>query len=180
MHGHHRLESYLMIMSMLMVINMLMLNRPIWKMEAVIRKRMKFQILSMMFATWLEGLLCLAVVTPIVVVREKKENVLRFKLGKKKNSGIGLQLLLWWDQMVDSMSNNSNLTSISKDRKGCSILEVMTELHSIEEVNIDDDFHGFATEFLGLRRNRKLWSTISNFENKMKWLQRMYTRHKTP
>jgi hypothetical protein len=82
--------------------------------------------------------------------------------------------------MVDNMSNNSDSTSISRDRKWCSISEVMTELHSIEGVHISDDFHGFATEFLGLRRNREMWSTMGNLENKMKWLQRMYTRHKTP
>ena len=99
---------------------------------------------------------------------------------KKRSSGIGLQLLSRWDQMVDSMSNNSDSTSISRDRKGCSIPEVMTELYSIEGVRIGDDFHGFATEFLGLRRNREMWSTMGNLENKMKWLQRMYTRHKTP
>jgi len=49
--------------------------------------------------------------------------------------------------MVDNLSNNSDSTSINKDRKRCSIHEVMTELHSIEGVNIGDDFHGFATEF---------------------------------
>jgi hypothetical protein len=82
--------------------------------------------------------------------------------------------------MVDNLSNNSDSTSINKDRKRCSIPEVVTELHSIEGVNIGDDFHGFATKFLGLRRNREMWSTMGNLENKMKWLQRMYTRHKAP
>jgi hypothetical protein len=53
------------------------------------------------------------------------------------------------------MSNNSDSTFVCKDRKRCSIPEVMSELHSIEGVNIGDDFHGFATEFLGLRRNRE-------------------------
>jgi hypothetical protein len=38
----------------------------------------------MMFATWLEGLICPAVATHATVKKEKKENVLRFKLGKKK------------------------------------------------------------------------------------------------
>ncbi|KAL9390483.1 hypothetical protein Peur_019088 [Populus x canadensis] len=80
--------------------------------------------------------------------------------------------------MVDSMSNNSDSTSISKDQEGC-IPEVMTELHSIG-VHIGDDFHGFTTKFLGLRTNRKIWSTMANLENKMKWLQRMYTRRKAP
>jgi len=82
--------------------------------------------------------------------------------------------------MVDNMSNNSDLTSISRDRKGCSILEVMTKLHSIEGVHIGDDFHGFANELLGFRRNREMWSTMDSLENKMKWLQRMYTRRKAP
>ena len=82
--------------------------------------------------------------------------------------------------MVDSMSNSSDSTSISKDREGCSIREVMIELHSIEGVHIGDDFHRFAIEFLGLRRNREMWQTMGNIENKMKWLQRMYTRRKGP
>jgi hypothetical protein len=37
-----------------------------------------------MFATWLEGLICLPEATTAVVGRGKKENILRFKLGKKK------------------------------------------------------------------------------------------------
>ncbi|KAL9400986.1 hypothetical protein Peur_004835 [Populus x canadensis] len=73
-----------------------------------------------------------------------------------------------------------DLVALEKDRKGCSILKVMSEFHSIEGVNIGDDFHGFATEFLGLRRIREMRSTIGNLENKMKWLQRMYTRYKAP
>jgi len=56
----------------------------------------------------------------------------------------------------------------------------MSELNSIEGVNIRDDFHDFATKFLSLRRNRDIRSTMGNLENKIKWLQRMYTRHKAP
>ncbi|XP_052311387.1 uncharacterized protein LOC127905672 [Populus trichocarpa] len=64
-----------------------------------------------------------------------------------------------------NMSSSSNTRSSGKRkereyRKRCSIPEVMSELHSIEGVNIGDDFHGFATEFLGLRRNREIWSTM--------------------
>jgi hypothetical protein len=99
---------------------------------------------------------------------------------KQKYFGIWLQLLSCWDKLVDNMSNNSDLTSISKDRKMYSIPEIMSELHSIEGVNIGDDFHGFATECLGLRRNGEMWSTMKNLENKMKWLHRIYMRSKTP
>ena len=54
--------------------------------------------------------------------------------------------------------------------KGCSIPEVMTELHSIAGVHIGDDFHAYATEFLGIRRNREMWFSMGSLENKMKWL----------
>ena len=47
----------------------------------------------MIFVTWLVGLICLAIATQAVMAREKKEKVLRFKLGKKRNFGIRLQLL---------------------------------------------------------------------------------------
>ncbi|KAL9406736.1 hypothetical protein Peur_003708 [Populus x canadensis] len=82
--------------------------------------------------------------------------------------------------MIDTMSNNSDSTSICRDKKGYSIHKVMTELHSIEGVHIGDDFHAYATEFLGMRRNREMWSTMSSLENKMKWLQKMFTRRKAP
>ena len=91
-----------------------------------------------------------------------------------------MQLLSWFDNMVDSMSNNSDSTSICRDRKGCSIPEVMTELHSIEGVHIGDDFHAYATKFLGIRRNREMWFSMGTLENKMKWLQKMFTRRKAP
>jgi len=38
----------------------------------------------MMFATWLEGLICPATTIHTAVAREKKEKALRFKLRKKK------------------------------------------------------------------------------------------------
>jgi hypothetical protein len=110
--------------------------------------------------------------------KERKHFVVQ--TSKRRNSGIGLQLLSCWDQLVDNMSNNSDSTSISKDRKMCIIPEVISKLHSIERVNIGDDFHGFATECLGLRRNKEMWSTMENLKNKMKWLRRIYTRSKTP
>ncbi|KAG6764598.1 hypothetical protein POTOM_032074 [Populus tomentosa] len=52
---------------------------------------------------------------------------------KKKTAGIGVQLL-------------------------SSIHEVMTELHSIPGVLIENEFQDFATEYLSLRRKREMWS----------------------
>ena len=97
---------------------------------------------------------------------------------RKKMSEIGVQLLLRLDQLLESMLTRSNFTSLHMDRQGCSIPEVMAELHSIPEVSIEDDFHDFATEYLSLRRKREMWSSMGGLEEKLKWLKRMYARSK--
>ncbi|XP_034907176.1 uncharacterized protein [Populus alba] len=112
--------------------------------------------------------------------RKERERVDVQSGKKKRSSGIGMQLLSRFNNMVDSMSINSDSTSIFKDRKGCSIPEVMIELHSIEGVHIGDDFHAWATEFLGIRRNREMWFSMGSLQNKMIWLQKMFTRRKAP
>ncbi|KAL9405846.1 hypothetical protein Peur_002818 [Populus x canadensis] len=73
---------------------------------------------------------------------------------------------------------NSDSTSINLDREGCSIREVMAELHSIPGVSIEDEFHDFATEYLSLRRKREMWASMGDKEQKLRWLQRMYARTK--
>ncbi|KAL9394245.1 hypothetical protein Peur_013530 [Populus x canadensis] len=74
------------------------------------------------------------------------------------------------------MSTESDSTSVNMDREGCSIPEVMVELHSIPGVSVDDDFHDFATEYLSLRRKREMWSSMGDMQQKLRWLQRMYER----
>ncbi|KAL9353427.1 hypothetical protein Peur_056107 [Populus x canadensis] len=95
---------------------------------------------------------------------------------KKKIFGIGVQLLSMLDQLLEIMSTRSDFTSLHMDRQGCSIPEVMAELHSIPGVSIDDDFYDFATEYLSLRRKREMWSSMGGLEEKLKWLKRMYAR----
>ena len=65
---------------------------------------------------------------------DKRKEKERYKVQarEKKNYRIGLQLLSYWDQLVDNMSNNSDLTSICKDRKGYSILKIISEFHTIK------------------------------------------------
>jgi hypothetical protein len=97
---------------------------------------------------------------------------------ERDSSGIGVQLLSMLDQLLESMSTRSDFTSLYMDRQGCSIPEVMAELHSIPGVSIDYDFHDFATEYLSLRRKREMWSSMGGLEEKLKWLKRMYARSK--
>ena len=73
--------------------------------------------------------------------KRKERECLDIQAGKKKrSSGIGMQVLSWFEQMVDIMSSNSDSISICRDKKWCSIHEVMIELHSIEGVHIGDIF----------------------------------------
>jgi hypothetical protein len=51
------------------------------------------------------------------------------------------------DRLVESVSMAKRSTPTSRDKKGCSIEEVMEELHSIDGVNFDDALHIFATYF---------------------------------
>ncbi|XP_061962417.1 L10-interacting MYB domain-containing protein-like [Populus nigra] len=88
-----------------------------------------------------------------------------------------------------NMSSSSNTRS-SEKRKARERLDIQAgkkkevlELgcnYCHEGVHIGNDFHVYATEFLGMRRNREMWSTMGSLENKMKWLQKMFTRRKAP
>ena len=60
------------------------------------------------------------------------------------------------------MSTKSNSTSLNMNRKGCSIREVMDELHSILGVSIKDQFHNFATKYLSLRRKGDMWTNMGD------------------
>jgi hypothetical protein len=97
---------------------------------------------------------------------------------KKKTSGIGLQLLFMWDQLIESMLTRSDYTSLHMDKKWCSISVVMIEIHSIPGVLIEDDFHDFATKYLSLRRKREMWSSMRDLKNNLKWINRMYALSK--
>jgi hypothetical protein len=93
---------------------------------------------------------------------------------KKKTYGIGVQLLSRCNQLLESMSTKSDSTSVYMDCEGCSIREVMAELHLIPGVSIEDEFHDFATEYLSLRRKREMWASMGDKQQKLRWLQRMY------
>jgi len=108
--------------------------------------------------------------------KRKEQDHYDVRSRKKKTSGI--QLLSRCNQLLESISTKSDSTSVNLDREGCSIREVMAELHSIPGVSIEDEFHDFATEYLSLRRKREMWASMGDKEQKLRWLQRMYARTK--
>lgn len=110
--------------------------------------------------------------------KRKEGDPYEVQVRKKKMYEIGVQLLSMLDQLLESMLTRSNFTSVHMDRQGCSIPEVMAELHSIPKISFEDDFHDFATEYLSSRRKREMWSSMGGLEEKLKWLKRMYARSK--
>lgn len=83
MRGHHLPKSCVMMMLVMMAITMPMLMSLIWKKKAVILRRMAFQILRMIFVTWLVGLKCPAKGTHVSVARENKKEYFKVQDRKK-------------------------------------------------------------------------------------------------
>jgi hypothetical protein len=96
------------------------------------------------------------------------------KIRKKRGVGRGSQLFSRLDKLVDSVYTKSECTSNGLDKKGCSIEEVMTEFHSIEEVVFGSELYCFATEFFMVRSRREMWAAIGDMDRKVQWLKLMF------
>ncbi|XP_061958705.1 uncharacterized protein LOC133679969 [Populus nigra] len=94
--------------------------------------------------------------------KRKEQDHYNMRGRKKKKSRI--QLLSRCNQLLESISIKSDSTSVNLDREGCSIREVMDELHSIPGVSIEDEFHDFAIEYLSLRRKREMRASMGDKE----------------
>ena len=90
----------------------------------------------------------------------------------KKPHGVGAQMLSRWDKLVDDVLTKND----RRDKIGCSISEVMTEIHSIPDIIFGDDLYYFATEYLSRRNKREIWAAIGDLDRKYQWLQNMYQR----
>jgi hypothetical protein len=65
---------------------------------------------------------------------KRKPNYSGKSFKTRKGFGMGAQLFLHLDKLIDSVSTRSDCTSGFVDRKRCSIEEVIAEFHSIDEV----------------------------------------------
>jgi hypothetical protein len=81
-------------------------------------------------------------------------------------------MLSRWDKLVDDVSTKND----RRDKIGCSISEVMAEIHSIPGIIFGDDLYYFATEYLSRRNKREMWAAIGDLDRKYQWLQNMYQR----
>ena len=70
----------------------------------------------------------------------------------KKPYGFRAQLLSRWDQLPDRVSIRND----SRDKIGCSISEVIAEVHSIPEITFSDDLYCFTIEYLSIKNKREI------------------------
>ena len=91
---------------------------------------------------------------------------------------MGAVLVARMDKLVETVSMPRGITTPCRDKKGCSIEEVMQELHSINEVAFGSALHTFATKFFCARSKREMWAAMGCIDRKMSWLKIMFDQHR--
>jgi len=86
---------------------------------------------------------------------------------KKRETGMGAQLFACLDQLIESVSITKESTTPCRDKKDCSIEEVMEELHSIDGVNFGSALHTFTTEFFCSKSKREMWAIMGAIDRKI-------------
>ena len=97
---------------------------------------------------------------------------------KKRGTGMGAVLVARMDKLVETVSMPRGITAPCRDKKGCSIEEVMEELHSIDGVAFGSALHTFATKFFCARSKREMWAAMGCIDRKMSWLKIMFDQHR--
>jgi hypothetical protein len=68
----------------------------------------------------------------------------------------------------------------SRDKKECSIEEVIEELHSIDGVNFGSALHIFAIEFFSAKSKREMWAAMGSIDRKISWLKIIFEKGRKP
>jgi hypothetical protein len=92
---------------------------------------------------------------------------------------VGAVLVARLDKLVETVSMLRGITTPCRDKKkGCSIEEVMEELHSIDGVASSSALYTFATKFFYARSKREMWTAMGCIDRKMSWLKIMFDQHR--
>uniref|UniRef100_A0A2K2CAR3 Myb/SANT-like domain-containing protein n=1 Tax=Populus trichocarpa TaxID=3694 RepID=A0A2K2CAR3_POPTR len=97
---------------------------------------------------------------------------------KKRGTGMGAVLVARMDKLVETVSMPRGITAPCRDKKGCSIEEVMEELHYIDGVAFGSALHTFATKFFCARSKREMWAAMGCIDRKISWLKIMFDQHR--
>lgn len=80
------------------------------------------------------------------------------------------------DRLMATVESGGSVTSRRRDAQGCSIIEVMDELHSMPDIVKGSGLHVFASEFFLLRTRREMWFAMREPKAKINWLKTMYDK----
>jgi hypothetical protein len=97
---------------------------------------------------------------------------------KKRGIGMGAQLFARLDQLIESVSITKESTDPCRDKKDCSIEEVMEKLHSIDGVNFGSALHTFTTEFFCSKSKREMLAAMGAIDRKISWLKIMFEQQR--
>jgi len=76
------------------------------------------------------------------------------------------------------MPRKSTTPSKDKKKRGCSIEEVMAELHYIDGVTFGSALHTFTTQFFCARSKREMWAAMGCIDIKISWLKIMFDQQR--
>jgi hypothetical protein len=91
---------------------------------------------------------------------------------------MGAQLFARLDQLIESVSITKESTDPCRDKKDCSIEEVMEKLHSIDGVNFGSALHTFTTEFFCSKSKREMLAAMGAIDRKISWLKIMFEQQR--
>ncbi|XP_024467006.2 L10-interacting MYB domain-containing protein isoform X3 [Populus trichocarpa] len=94
------------------------------------------------------------------------------KKGRNQSGGT-VKLSRKLDRLMATVESGGSVTSRRRDAQGCSIIEVMDELHSMPDIVKGSGLHVFASEFFLLRTRREMWFAMREPKAKINWLKTM-------
>ncbi|XP_061976713.1 L10-interacting MYB domain-containing protein-like isoform X1 [Populus nigra] len=97
------------------------------------------------------------------------------KKGRNQSGGT-VKLSRKLDRLMATVESGGSVTSRRRDAQGCSIIEVMDELHSMPDIVKGSGLHVFASEFFLLRTRREMWFAMREPKAKINWLKTMYDK----
>ncbi|KAJ6719465.1 DNA REPAIR PROTEIN XRCC4 [Salix purpurea] len=97
------------------------------------------------------------------------------KKGRNQSGGT-VKLSRKLDRLMATVESGGSVTSRRRDAQGCSIIEVMDELHCMPDIVKGSGLHVFASEFFLLRTRREMWFAMREPKAKINWLKTMYDK----
>ncbi|KAJ9181913.1 hypothetical protein P3X46_005956 [Hevea brasiliensis] len=101
----------------------------------------------------------------------------KIKIGRAQLEGLA-KLSRQINRLVATVEGRSSVTSKRTDLPGCSIPEVLADLHSIPEIVKGSELHLFATDLFLSRAKREVYVSLEESDVKLTWLKYQHAKCK--